>query len=329
MKRLLALLLCGLLAVTCSKNDGSSKDDENIAPDKDFPQLPDSDDVCLDMNDIVFMKYCYNNFDSNKDGSLSTSEALAVRSIDLEGSNVNDLKGIEHFQNLESLNCKNCEKLQSVDISHNLKLTKIGNSAFEGCISLTNISIPDSVTEIGDCAFAYCSALENITIPDSVTKVGRAVFFDCSSLLGITIPNSVTEIGDTTFHQCTSLISIKMPNNITTIPFATFYGCSYLTNITIPDSVTKIEEFAFEGCVRLIDITIPENVTKIESQAFSECSHLSIVHCKPTTPPQLDSNAFYANDFSQIIYVPTESVSAYKSASGWSYYSYRIVGYDF
>ena len=237
MKRLLALLLFGLLAVTCSKDDGSSKDDENIAPDKDLPQLPDSDDVCLDMNDIVFMKYCYNNFDSNKDGSLSTSEALAVRSIDLEGSNVNDLKGIEHFQNLESLNCKNCEKLQSMDISHNLKLTKIGNSAFEGCISLTNISIPDSVTEIGDSAFSVC--------------------------------------------------------------------------------------------VRLIDITIPENVTKIESQAFSECSHLSIVHCKPTTPPQLDSNAFYANDFGQIIYVPTESVSAYKSASGWSNYSFRIVGYDF
>lgn len=329
MKRLLALLLCGLLAVTCSKNDGSSKDDENIAPDKDFPQLPDSDDVCLDMNDIVFMKYCYNNFDSNKDGSLSTSEALAVRSIDLEGSNVNDLKGIEHFQNLESLNCKNCEKLQSVDISHNLKLTKIGNSAFEGCISLTNISIPDSVTEIGDSAFANCSALGNITIPDSVTAIGRAAFFDCSSLLGITIPNSVTEIGDTTFHQCTSLISVKMSNNITAIAYAAFYGCSYLTNITIPDSVTTIEEVAFYDCISLRNITIPESVTKIEAEAFYGCTNLSPVYCKPITPPQLDRDVFDANDFTQIIYVPTESVSAYQSASGWSDYSFRIVGYDF
>lgn len=329
MKRLLALLLCGLLAVTCSKNDGSSKDDENIAPDKDFPQLPDSDDVCSDMNDIVFKEYCYDNFDSNKDGILSTSEALAVTSINLEGSTVNNLKGIEHFQNLESLNCKNCWELQSADLSHNIKLTRIGNSTFEGCISLTNISISDRVTEIGDSAFANCSALGNITIPDSVTAIGRAAFFDCRSLFSITIPDSVTEIGDTIFSGCTSLISVKMSNNITAIAYAAFYGCSYLTNITIPDSVTTIEEVAFYDCISLRNITIPESVTKIEAEAFYGCTNLSPVYCKPITPPQLDRGVFDANDFTQIIYVPTESVSAYQSASGWSDYSFRIVGYDF
>ena len=35
-------------------------------------------------------------------------------------------------------------------------VTSVGNSAFEDCISLTSITIPNSVTSIGMCAFRHC-----------------------------------------------------------------------------------------------------------------------------------------------------------------------------
>ena len=38
---------------------------------------------------------------------------------------------------------------------------------------------------------------------------------------------------------------------------------------------------------------------------------------------------FYKNASGRKIYVPMESVEAYKSASGWSKYPSAIVGYDF
>ena len=38
---------------------------------------------------------------------------------------------------------------------------------------------------------------------------------------------------------------------------------------------------------------------------------------------------FNNNALWRTIYVPTESVNAYKRASYWSYYEYDIVGYDF
>lgn len=44
----------------------------------------------------------------------------------------------------------------------------INSFAFVDCISLTSITIPDSVTSIGNGAFAYCSSLTSITIPSII-----------------------------------------------------------------------------------------------------------------------------------------------------------------
>ena len=40
----------------------------------------------------------------------------------------------------------------------------IGNDAFSGCSSITNITIPNSVTSIGEGTFSGCSSITNITI---------------------------------------------------------------------------------------------------------------------------------------------------------------------
>ena len=58
-------------------------------------------------------------------------------------------------------------------------VTQIGGRAFENCIDLTSITIPESVIEIGDYAFSGCSKLKDITIPRSVTKIGDYAFFGC------------------------------------------------------------------------------------------------------------------------------------------------------
>ncbi len=64
-------------------------------------------------------------------------------------------------------------------------VTRIGDSAFRGCESLTSIVIPNGVTEIGRQAFSSCSSLSSITIPDSVTHIGEYAFFYCSKLATI------------------------------------------------------------------------------------------------------------------------------------------------
>ena len=141
----------------------------------------------------------------------------------------------------------------------------IGDVAFWGCKSLTNINIPNSVTTIGYSAFWDCKSLTNINIPNSVTTIGNSAFAFCDSLTSINIPNSVTTIGDWGFGACESLVNINIPNSVTTIGNLAFWGCESLVNINIPNSVTTIEDRAFCGCENL-----PSHIKSDIRQRFGE-----------------------------------------------------------
>ncbi len=62
--------------------------------------------------------------------------------------------------------------------------------------------IPSSVTSIGDWAFSGCRSLSEIVISSSVTIIGDSAFSSCYSLSEIVIPSSVTSIGDNAFYNC-------------------------------------------------------------------------------------------------------------------------------
>ena len=140
-------------------------------------------------------------------------------------------------------------------------VTSIGNVAFSGCSSLTEVAIPESVTSIGDFAFNGCSSLTQITIPEGVTSIGDCAFNNCSSLTQVAIPESVTSIGDHAFAFCFSLTQIAIPEGVTSIGEYAFTYCSRLTQITIPESVTSIGDNAFYGCVNLTNVYVREDLS--------------------------------------------------------------------
>ena len=59
--------------------------------------------------------------------------------------------------------------------------TKIGESAFRYCSSLTSITIPPSVTEIGEYAFYGCKNLTEVRIPKDC-HVDEEAFVDCPNV---------------------------------------------------------------------------------------------------------------------------------------------------
>ena len=216
-----------------------------------------------------------------------------------------------------------------IEVTIPLGIKSISDYAFCNCSSLTSVTIGDSVTTIGSWAFSYCDRLASVTIPDSVTTIGDGAFYDCVSLIVVTICDSVTTIGDSAFCHCSNLTSVTIGNSVTTIGDGAFQSCSSLTSVTIGDSVTTIGDGAFLECSNLTSVTIGNSVTTIGDGAFYSCKSLTSIYCEATTPPSLGAYVFDSFVSNRKIYVPAQSVEAYKSAKYWKNYALAIVGYDF
>lgn len=187
---------------------------------------------------------------------------------------------------------------------------EIGSSAFDGCTSLTSITIPASVKVINENPFEDCENLSKITvakdntvydsrdncnaiietksnrlvagcywtvIPDTVTTLGPFAFCGCDNLIQVIIPCSVKEVAEGAFWSCKNLKRIVFEGQVKKIGCFAFEYCASLTEINIPDSVSEIGLFTFSSCTSLKSITIPSSVKHIRWFAFKDCSSLARV----------------------------------------------------
>lgn len=216
----------------------------------------------------------------------------------------------------------------------------IGSSAFYGCSKLVTINIPSSVTSIKGQTFGQCTSLrtvsidedsqltsiegqafkstliESIFIPSGVTSIDGQSFNSCSELVSIDIRN-VSSLGDSVFQGCRKLEVANINGNITHIQSTLFDGCHSLHTTSIPESVISIGFAAYNNCQSLPRISLPSSLTTIADRAFDYCGKLKTVLCNPVTPPSIGSNVFRNTASDLSIYVPDQSVQAYRETSGW------------
>ena len=217
-------------------------------------------------------------------------------------------------------------KMTAVTFSEDSQLTYLGEGAFRWCDRLKTIELPNTLQTMDFYAFYGCSALTEIVIPDSVTTIRGSAFWDCIFLTDVTIGSGVTYFGAGAFQGCVNLTSVTFSENSSLLVLEGnfFRTCSKLTELVIPDSVTAIRSNAIMDCSILSSVTFGSGVTEIGSQAINLCPRISEIIIKATTPPQIGSNAF--DMYNATIYVPCESVEAYRTAVGWSNYGSRIQG---
>jgi len=135
--------------------------------------------------------------------------------------------------------------------------TFIPYGAFENCIYINSISIPNSVTAIDANAFRNCKSLKEIIMSNNITLIRENAFYNCEKLCSITIPDGVDTISNHSFAYCSSLTTINIPNSVTAIGTGAFSDCTALTTIIIPNSVNRIGSCAFTNCISLKEISLP------------------------------------------------------------------------
>lgn len=136
----------------------------------------------------------------------------------------------------------------------------------------------------------------------------------------------VLTITSDTFMNFASLSSVTLNSSTAWIGSRAFYGCTSLHNIAIPNTLTEIGSNAFYGCTALESITLGSNVRKIDAGAFNGCTSLSsiTINTEWNIPPITLGSGAFDNTNNCPIYVPSNSVEAYKTTTGWSDYASRI-----
>lgn len=215
---------------------------------------------------------------------------------------------------LDSWSFSCCFQLESVTFNKSLKT--IGLRAFESCTKLTTVELPNSLVTIYNMAFVGCINLESVTFGKSLQSIGYQAFESCYKLKSIVLPNSLITIGEAAFDNCSNLNSVKMGNSVETIGPHAFNWCGKLSEINLSSSLKTIGSYAFY-VTNLSSIILPASLTNINSGAFGECDFTSII-CLASTPPTCGSSCFSSHMRSSgILYVPAESVEAYRAAEQW------------
>lgn len=199
------------------------------------------------------------------------------------------------------------------------KLTKIGEKAFERC-NFESVHLPYGVEQIDQYAFIGCT-MQYIYIPESVTSIGSGALIDLDYITEITIPDSVTSFGKVVVRgQKLTKINNKnvSEDGRCLIIEGTLNSFAYgdIETYSFPDSITVIGE---ASCcyAPFKDVTIPASVVSIERSALLG-TRLTTLHCEAITPPTLAYFTFGPQNSLTAIYVPAESVEAYKMAENWS-----------
>ena len=213
--------------------------------------------------------------------------------------------------------------------------------AFEGCVSMTSISLPNSITSIGERAFYGCSSLTSINIPDNVSSIKKRTFQNCSNLVSVIVGDSVISIEDSAFYACEKLTSLQLGVSLERIENHAFHNCDSLILVNIPNAVTYIGDYAFYDCEALATISIGNNVTSIGNYAFAYSDALTSiiigesvnsigysafnnnmfslqnVTCLATIPPILANNTVFPYPNIATVTVPCGSLEAYSAPTSY------------
>ena len=185
----------------------------------------------------------------------------------------------------------------------------MGDGAFSGYESLSNIELPESLQTIGTLCFYGCYKLSTIkvnpantylatdgkaifnkdktvlyttipltsyNVPSTVRELKHHAFSNQKDMTSITLPEGLVNIGREAFEFCSKLEQLVIPSTVDSIGMYAFHDCSALQQINIPQSIKYLAEAVLSGTgIKTLDI--PSSVNYIGGSAFSNCKSLQSI----------------------------------------------------
>lgn len=149
-----------------------------------------------------------------------------------------------------------------------LDVFAIGDNAFASNLSVTSVTIPDTVKFIGQEAFSNCQNIVSVTFGNSVEGIGVSAFSSCSSIEHILLPDSLNLLGAAAFEYCYSLKTVHTGDGIETLTSYSFSRCGSLYKVTLGNNVTTIQKDAFLGSNEIEEVWFNEKAQNFSMDSF-------------------------------------------------------------
>lgn len=249
---------------------------------------------CGSLSDILITK----NVDSIGEGVFEECSGLTAINVAAENESYVSEDGILYSAGLKELiRIPMGKQIGDFEVPTGVETMRDG--VFNGCDSLTGISIPATVTGIGDTVFQFCRFLQRIdveegnlnyasedgvlytadrkellrvpsakeivdfTVLPGVVKIGECAFLNCR-MEKITISESVEEIGkETLMCGCLKEICVAAENK----NFSSSDGVLYNKDMT--------EILLFPAQKETAEFAVPSGVERIGDSAFQGCEKLT------------------------------------------------------
>ena len=186
---------------------------------------------------------------------------------------------------------------------------------------LSSLTIPTYTVAVRDYAFVEALSIPAVNVPSSVTYVGAYAFSYITHMMTISLPDDLPVLGADSCRDNFSLTSFILPSGVTGVPDDLMNGNYSLERFIGHDGITSVGEYAFRQCYKLRQLEFGPNLSSIDQRAFQYCQAIPHYVFHSTTPPSLGVDTFYAIESCTKIYVPDDSLAAYKAATNWTTYA--------
>lgn len=205
-----------------------------------------------------------------------------------------------------------------VTVTNTCQYLRIGLRAIAGVsvswkvVSVGVTKVPQGITT------AQCAAVSSI-----------GTFFRQNSLIKMfdefVLFTGVSNLLNNCFRE-SSIKEITLPASLRSITYGIqFNKCRKLNRLEVSEGTTSIltSQWIWEA-TNLRLLILPSTISDMSSDALAThgSANTTTVICKAVTPPTKTNTSYYTNVAA--VYVPDESVDAYKAATGWSQWATKI-----
>lgn len=205
----------------------------------------------------------------------NSGENTVIKELDLGQATLNNLSATHFGRTGDLANCKSLETLTLPLTNKTIVKSEKTNEDVKKMVVPTNvipegygytehhlktIHVPEGYDRVGDEAFKGRYTITNVTLPTSLQLIGASAFENCTGLTSIVLNEGLENIGEKAFASC-KLKDLKFPSTLKIINDGAFYNV-YVTNLKLNAGLEFIGNSAF-ALHSKVDEDAVENVVEI------------------------------------------------------------------